>query len=72
MKIIEIEHKERKKVEAKRKSKERGYTVLIEDDEENLVEDIETGRLHPTKIAKMVEVQQIHETVCKKCSKKKT
>ena len=68
----EIDQEEREELEAERKrnnTNNLNYLVSIENDEENLVEDISTGKLHPTKIAKIVHFRDKVDNVCKKCDK---
>ena len=68
----EIDQEEREELEAERKRNDTNnlnYLVSIENDDENLVEDISTGQLHPTKIAKIVHIRENAENVCKKCDK---
>ena len=72
LKALEIDHEEREELELRRKSEDQNYEVIIEDDEDNLVEDISTGQLHPTKIAQIVKIGPTPDSVCKKCDKKIT
>ena len=55
---LEIDHEEKEELEMARKREQNNYVVEIEHDDINLVEDFSTGKLHPTKVAKIVEVRQ--------------
>ena len=70
LKALEIDHEEKEELDLRRKSDNDNYEVTIEDDEENFVEDIETGQLYPTKVARIVKVSPVPKNVCKKCDKK--
>ena len=70
LKALEIDHEEKEELEIRRKSDKENFEVTIEDDEENLVEDISTGQLHSTKVARIVKVSPAPENICKKCDKK--
>ena len=69
LQAIEIDHEEREELDKRRKSDQQNYEITIDDDEENLVEDIDTGILNPTKITKIVKIGLTQESVCKKCDK---
>ena len=70
---LEIDHEEKEELEMARKREQNNYVVEIEHDNINLVEDVSTGKLHPTKVAKIVEVRQAADSeeknACKKCDK---
>ena len=69
LQAIEKDHEEREELDKRRKSDQQNYEITIDDDEENLVEDIDTGILNPTKITKIVKIGLTQESVCKKCDK---
>ena len=57
LKALEVDHEEREELESRKKNtNEESYEVLILNDDENLVEDIDTGILHPTKVAKIMHI----------------
>ena len=70
---LEIDHEEKEGLELARKKEQEKYVVSIENDDEDLVEDESTGELHPTKVAKILEVHQTPASeannACKKCDK---
>ena len=69
LQAIEKDHEEREELDKRRKSDQQNYEITIDDDEENLVEDIDTGILNPTKMTKIVKIGLTQESVCKKCDK---
>ena len=62
-KALEIDYEEREELEAIRKKDQEKYVVVMKEDETDLVEDITTGQLHPTKVAQVVD----GTNSCKKC-----
>ena len=70
-KALEIDFEEREELEIIRKKKEENTVVVLEEDEADLVEDISTGHLHPTKVEKRINVSQTStnhsSNACKKC-----
>ena len=69
MEALEIDNEEREELELERKREQQQYIVTIESDDKDLVEDIATGELHPTKVAKILEIVAGKDTNCKKCDK---
>ena len=72
LQALEIDHEEKEELDNRRKSENQNYEVTIEEDEDDLVEDITTGQLHPTKRAQIVNIGPTPDIVCKKCDKKIT
>ena len=70
-KILETDHEERKEIERKRRThgENSDYVVIVEENETDLVEDEDTGKLYTTKVAKVIQAGTISDDVCKKCDK---
>ena len=71
LKILETDHEEKEEVERKRRNQgqDPNYLIVVEENENDLVEDVDTGKLYPTKIAKILEVGPNSGNACKKCDK---
>ena len=71
LKILETDHEEKEELERKRTNQEQdpNYHIIVEENESDLVEDVDTGKLYPTKIAKILQVGPSTGNACKKCDK---